>query len=366
MRTAPWSALGLGRLNLVRQEGGAIDFHVVHLEPGYVFDGCLGIRQPEVDVLQGNVADNALRSTGNGAETARGARDVRDRDVFDPLRRRGLPLEVEVLGPRLDANEGPLAVQRDVAEMDVLVVLGRVGAELEADQDVAMALVRVLNPAVFNDYVADVACLAAERDRPVPKGKSAARNADVLDRRALQVPIGQRSLASLQGDIVVVHGDVAAANRHVLATVDVDAVRAGCAGWRADVDLLHGRVPATVQVQFQNPDSRSRMPLIRTSLESWTNRLRGRSTSRFLVFLSALWRFKRIPVGLAAALDGSLARDAEVVDLRCVDQGRTPDLGVPFDAGRHGRVVFDVRRPQQYRALLQVQVDARLEEDRTG
>ncbi len=137
------------------------------------------------------------------------------------------------------------------------------------------------------------------------------------------------------------------------------------AGRGADVELLHGRVPAAIEVQIPE----SRFPQRDAADQDVVGILheqvaRAVNVEVLGVLVGLVAGQEGVPVGLAAALDGALARDAEVVGLGRVDQGRAPDLGMPFDAGRQRRIVVDVRRAQQDRALLKLQVDARLEEDR--
>ena len=118
--------------------------------------------------------------------------------------------------------------------------------------------------------------------------------------------------------------------------------------------------------KFQNPESRSEMPLTRTSFESRINRFRGRSSQGSGCLIRGAPVQERVPERFAAALDGAFAGDAEMVCFRCVDQCRPPDLGVALDARLQGRIMRYVCGTFEHRALIQMQIDAGLQKNGAG
>src|SRR6185436_15184494 len=109
--------------------------------------------------------------------------------------------------------------------------------------------------AVAHADIANRRRLAAAGDEPVAIAALDFFDHDVFHGRAVLIPIGERALAALQRDVVVVGGDVAAADRDVLRAVHVDAVGAGRAhvefggAGNRDAQIFDEDVATAVQMQ---------------------------------------------------------------------------------------------------------------------
>ncbi len=73
-----------------------------------------------------------------------------------------------------------------------------------------------------------------------------------------------------------------------------------------------------------------------------------------------------VPEGLAGAVEGAFAVDAEVIDAVGVDECGEPLFEMAFDAGFHGGVVGDVGGAFEDGVFVEVEIDAGLEEDGAG
>src|SRR5205085_11940601 len=139
----------------------------------------------------------------------------------------------EILPPGGDQDQAARAVQRYVADVDVGILLRRVRAKLQTQQQHIGSLADDL--AALKDHIVHDRRFAAAGDDGVAGGEGAIADANVFHRRAVAVFVGQRTFAAFERDAVVIDGDGAVADRHVLTTIHVNAIGAGRARGSADV-----------------------------------------------------------------------------------------------------------------------------------
>ncbi len=147
----------------------------------------------------------------DGAEGSVCALDADEFQVLDDGFRRLHSLEIEILRPwrHVDDPTGG-AFGGDVAEGDVLVMLGSVGAKLEScNADAAGDL------AVFCDNVADDRGLAPAGEYAAAALKGAVADTDFLDNRAVLILHRVWPLGALAGNAIVRHGEDTAIDRDV-------------------------------------------------------------------------------------------------------------------------------------------------------
>ena len=125
-------------------------------------------------------------------------------------------------------------------------MLGRVGTHFQPKHAVGIG-----ESAVAHNYVPVVQALAAQCQAGVNRAEGAALHNDVVVRAVVRVFVGIRSLAAFQHNGVVVNVHVTAADKYVVAVINVNRVATGrfhAGGRRVDVaaDVLH--VVAAVQV----------------------------------------------------------------------------------------------------------------------
>jgi hypothetical protein len=117
--------------------------------------------------------------------------------------------------------------------------------------------------------------------------------------------------------------------------------------------------------RFQKPDSRNEMPLTCTSFESSNENVPRTLHARFVTSRSAMRAFQNSSQnGLPPPCNRAFAGDAEMIHVARVDQRRNPDLKMPLDARHQFRIICNVRRTLQHRALVQMQIHAGLEINR--
>ena len=193
----------------------------------------------DVEIFEEDVADVGLARVGpDSPEGGVRALDADEVQVLDNGFRRFHALEIEILRPRRHVDDATRwAFGGDVAEGDVLVVLGGVGAQLQScDADAAGDF------AVFGDDVADDGGLAAAGQNTPAALEDAVADADVLDGRAVLVLHGVRTLGAFAGYAVVGDGEDAAIDCDVARAVDVDAIGAGglpVVVGNLEVDVMH-------------------------------------------------------------------------------------------------------------------------------
>src|ERR1017187_9332687 len=204
--------------------GLSVDDDVFELEVGDAGGIEFVVLDSDVEIFEEDVADVGLAGVGpDGAERGIRALDADKVQVLDDGLGRLHALKIEILRPRRHLDEAAgRAFGGDVAEGDVLVMLGSVGAQLEGcDADAASDLT------VFCDDVADDGGLAATGQNTAAALEGAVADADVLHRRAVLVLHGMRTLGAFAGNTVVRDREDAAIDGDITGTVDVDAVAAG-------------------------------------------------------------------------------------------------------------------------------------------
>src|ERR1035437_262319 len=179
--------------------GLSIDDDVFELDAGDAGGIELVVLEGDVEIFEEDVTDVGL--TGVGSDCAEGvirALDADKVDVLDDGFGRLHTLEIEILRPRRHVDDAARwAFGGDVAEGNVLVMLGGVGAQLQGcDADPAR------NLAVFRDDVADGGGLAAAGENAAAALEGAVADADVLDGRAVLVLHGARTFRAFAGNTV--------------------------------------------------------------------------------------------------------------------------------------------------------------------
>src|SRR6185369_3737414 len=162
-------------------------------------------------------------------------------------------------------------------------------------------------------------------------------------------------------------------DRDVLRAVDVDAVGAraadaGLGGARnRDADVLDHDAVAAVEVKIPETRILQRDALdahVVAAVDEHEPRPLDLEIGATRVFLPPLP--ERLPEFHAIAIDAALAADAHAVDLLGVDERHAPRLEVTLDARLALRVVLDVVRTEEHRALVEPERDRAFQKNRAA
>ena len=276
----------------------------------------------------------------------------------------GTVLGFEELGPGAHHKE-TAAVAAHILDGHILIVLGGVGTHLEPEHAVG-----IREGATAQDDVAVVERLATQRKTAVNAAIMAVFDDDVMVGTVVGILVGPGALATLEHDGIVVDAHIATVNQHILADIDVDGITArgfdargggkdmaseiahilaavevvGPEGAVDELHVLHGHVLAVGDID-----------------QTGTH---GLEVGTLAVILAA--DPKLFPVVAAVAVDGSLAGDGEAVHSVGIDEGGKILEGLTLHAGGDELEVADAVTALEHALLLNQQIHALLEEERTG
>ena len=361
--------LGLRPVFGVGGQGYPVSVVEFYVFGGEVLDGGDGgffVVDFDVDVFEGDVFEGVAGVGFDGADAAEGAGDVGECDGADGAGGGFVALEVEVLGPGFDGDEGGFAVAGDVADREVFVELRGVGAELEAEEGDAFEF-GAGDGAVFDEEVADDGGFAAEGDDALAVDEGAVVDVDVFDGRGEFVVAGEGAFRAFEGDVVVVDVVGAVFDFDVLGGVDVGAVGAGGGVAGFDVEAVDHNILAVVEVEV--PEGRIEEVEV-GDLDVFgvgdVEEARAGDVEVFGFVVGFVTGPEFGPEGFAGAVECAFARDAEMVAVFGVDEGGDPFLEVAFDAGLAFGEVGDVLGALEDGVFVEVEVDVGLEEESAG
>ncbi len=199
-------------------------------------------------------------------------------------------------------------------------------------------------------------------------------DAHPLDGRAGRVLERQGAFRSLHRHAVVGHREITALDGHVLAAVDVDAVRARSllvVVGHEKPRVFHPHLTTTVEVQIPELGVLERHPVDHDAARVLDQRQTGACDAEISEIPGIGRRAapfpKFVPDRPAGAIEDAFAVDAKAVAAVRVDQGRTKAfLEVPLDARAARGEVGLVGRATQHRVFLQVEIHAGLEKKRAA
>ena len=115
-----------------------------------------------------------------------------------------------------------LGIARNVGHQDMLVVLRRIGAQLQIQQQACL-----VNLATTLNDVAGVDALAAAGQGAMAETVSTILDEDIIDTAVVGIFIGPGALTTLQCHGIVIDREVAVLDQHIVADIQIDGVGRG-------------------------------------------------------------------------------------------------------------------------------------------